>query len=88
MNNGSVDNLKVSSTHGLSPNAFQIRDTVGWDIPVAFGHRPGRPVPQGAWLVDGVTRVVRDASGDVVVAEGGRIRRGICAELAQPKSRH
>ena len=45
-------------------------------------------LPQGAWLVDGVTRVVRDASGDVVVAEGGRIRRDICAELAQPKSRH
>jgi hypothetical protein len=36
MNNGSVDNLKVSSIHGLSPNAFQIRDTVGWDIPVAL----------------------------------------------------
>ena len=35
MNNGSVDNLNVSSIHGLSPNAFQIRATVGWDIPVA-----------------------------------------------------
>src|SRR5215218_5852708 len=36
MNNGSVDNLKVSSIHGLSPNAFQMRLTVGWDIPVAL----------------------------------------------------
>ncbi len=30
---GSSDSLKVSSCHGLRPNAFQIRLTVGWDIP-------------------------------------------------------
>ena len=36
MNSGSVDNLKVSSIHGLRPNAFQIRLTVGWLIPVAL----------------------------------------------------
>jgi len=32
-NSGSVDSLKVSICHGLRPNAFQIRLTVGCDIP-------------------------------------------------------
>ena len=36
MNNGSSDSLKVSSNHGFSPNAFQIRLIVGCDIPVAW----------------------------------------------------
>src|ERR1035441_10301612 len=36
MNNGSLDNLKVSSSHGLRPNAFQMRLIVGWDMPVAL----------------------------------------------------
>jgi hypothetical protein len=31
--------MKVSSTHGLSPNAFQMRLTVGCDIPVAVAIR-------------------------------------------------
>jgi hypothetical protein len=33
---GSVDSLKVSSSHGLSPKAVHIRLTVGWDIPSDF----------------------------------------------------
>ena len=41
---GSSDSLKVSSCHGLRPNAFQIRLTVGWDIPKDAGQSPGRPV--------------------------------------------
>jgi hypothetical protein len=33
---GSVESLEVSSSHGLSPKAFQIRLTLGWDIPSAL----------------------------------------------------
>jgi len=36
MNSGSSDNLKVSVAQGFSPNARQMRDTVGWLIPVAL----------------------------------------------------
>src|SRR3954447_22828420 len=52
MNNGSVDSLNVSSTHGLSPNAFQIRLTVGCDIPVALAiARVDQCVaPTGFWV--------------------------------------
>src|SRR3954449_7488855 len=52
MNNGSVDSLNVSSTHGLSPNAFQIRLTVGCDIPGAFAiARVDQCVaPTGFWV--------------------------------------
>ena len=35
-----VESLKVSSTQGFSPKAFQMRLTVGWDISRASPPRP------------------------------------------------
>ena len=51
-NNGSLDNLKVSSSHGLRPNAFQMRLIVGWDITPKYGRdsEPSRLGHQGASL--------------------------------------
>jgi len=52
-NNGSLDNLKVSSSHGLRPNAFQMRLIVGLGhLPPKYGRdsEPSRLGHQGASL--------------------------------------
>ena len=65
-NNGSLDNLKVSSSHGLRPNAFQMRLIVGWDITPKYGRdsEPSRLGHQGE-----VSR--RNTLGVTIVRRGG-----------------
>ena len=67
-----------SAFFGLDDGSALLRGQTIW-----FLEEPVGDIPSGVWIVDGVTHVSFDETGDDVMdAQGGIVRRNICAELS------
>ena len=81
-----VTNLENGKSATMSANSavFFLRDGTAMfrGQSVSFFDSPRGEVPAGVWVISGNVRVTFDAEGRVATAEGGVLRRDICAELA------